>query len=1395
MYSSEGCPIFSRGTDWTYGLLASNYNISASDTATSIESGYLVILGENFKSPEVVDEVLSSGSLEVDIYCAQVAGAGCDGQSSNIQVGVWGNESQCLGCVGVVEVEVTGVGEWYIGTSNCSGCTCNSSGVPFVDGVEAQGLWNAEGTCNEQVAQGNCSCTAWDGVPITPAGRYFSIGNCSGGGRSCACNETGHAITPSTIYEIQGDSPDCNCTSDGVPITPPTVYNASGNHSDCNCSSDGVPYTPPSANNESYYCTCIPINYTCSCIPNPCSCGCQQYTCGCSCVKTCNCQCERRRCGYEMSEDGKRYVATGGNTCSVRAKCVASSSDTQFPGLSSCHVSVSMLVLTCTCLGFYDGNIYSNYSSGIQAYLLQDGSLLDNSYLKNATPSSHANGKFYFRNVAVTKAISSSYPFNITFKTENDAAQRTTASSFLVRPTLLKVFQTGTTLEEHTSTDYLVQDANTYLGNYTVELWGSSRIEYIHRDENVVVSAILWTGSRAGNMDSSVSSSLSYNLQRFLNVEGSSDHTSVVGVDAFHGVSATFKLHVSSLAGLYFQLGYEMSFLNYSFTVRTSGRTFQLSPSRLLLSYSEQFILYQASELDVRNVPSVVHLDGANNDTANVAGLPSIINVNLTDASGATLSGSNCDSCMLVRLYKCQDSSPSAQSTPYDYTFPPCTSVAQAYCATYQAGVCTSSGQFLGTLQGTTLVSVTEGRAIFSGLTVKYVFGAGYRLRFIFDSLNPSSYSVSSQHSTGVQDFPDPSWQAAGVNNSFFVLPRLSVTQSPGGEGLDAGLLGGDFTLGTPDGVPYGFAFKNQPIVKVLGDGYAFDRNWGTHGHAPLTALIKSDACGGGGCADQGLKLTGSSSPVSQTHSSAVAESLAAGKGPYFATFTGETDQNYGVELKWSDNLQFVGFKYVDLRIDGILNETGQVDLKLAFLCGVDTSNPMMYNQLFAVADSNFFDLFGPPDAPVNFKVSNYGALGFRLEFDPPFISGAQPLSGFIVEVDRCTDSSCLPKTQHVHPNFATPKQLGSDYELGGGRGEEVLVKYNASSSSSFALTLSLTPSRRMVAGDSLVLPLPKFSADLKLKPSYSCSSVDQSPFSLEIFPQESVLQLTVQEGRELIMSAPLDLVIPDYCNISFEVPYGQQSSKMCSGMNYSRSFCLSIFSLGGIRCCDWDTTTQSCRANALVDICVPSTVPESVLQDGFVSTNSSEMYAFLFPSVLQGFFIGNSLQTDNCFSNSTSYQSCESEDSFVLPKIEDESPSDLFWSGTLRVGSTSSSAQLNAACNSLSTSSNPCILTVGFDRSMFVVARNVSSNSSSSMGMTMEGTRSHAISAGDALFIQFPAGATSSQASTSISRVLIGADVFGWPSTFNSSDSSLTIIAQNAVPAQTSLTFEVGLQ
>jgi hypothetical protein len=54
------------------------------------------------------------------------------------------------------------------------------------------------------------------------------------------------------------------------------------------------------------------------------------------------------------------------------------------------------------------------------------------------------------------------------------------------------------------------------------------------------------------------------------------------------------------------------------------------------------------------------------------------------------------------------------------------------------------------------------------------------------------------------------------------------------------------------------------------------------------------------------------------------------------------------------------------------------------------------------------FDIFTAPSPPQNLRVYSYGSLGFRLEFEPGFISRLKPLSGFIVEVDQCDQSGTV---------------------------------------------------------------------------------------------------------------------------------------------------------------------------------------------------------------------------------------------------------------------------------------------------------------------------------------------------------------------------------------------------
>ncbi len=71
--------------------------------------------------------------------------------------------------------------------------------------------------------------------------------------------------------------------------------------------------------------------------------------------------------------------------------------------------------------------------------------------------------------------------------------------------------------------------------------------------------------------------------------------------------------------------------------------------------------------------------------------------------------------------------------------------------------------------------------------------------------------------------------------------------------------MGGDNITGTPDGVGVGMVFRVQPAVVLKGEDYYFDKNWGTHGHLPITAAVLvasctqtncGDACGMADCAD-----------------------------------------------------------------------------------------------------------------------------------------------------------------------------------------------------------------------------------------------------------------------------------------------------------------------------------------------------------------------------------------------------------------------------------------------------------------------------------------------------------------------------------------------------------------
>ena len=46
-----------------------------------------------------------------------------------------------------------------------------------------------------------------------------------------------------------------------------------------------------------------------------------------------------------------------------------------------------------------------------------------------------------------------------------------------------------------------------------------------------------------------------------------------------------------------------------------------------------------------------------------------------------------------------------------------------------------------------------------------------------------------------------------------------------------------------PDGVGVGMIFRVQPAVVIKGADYSYNKNWNTHGWAPVTVMIKEKSC------------------------------------------------------------------------------------------------------------------------------------------------------------------------------------------------------------------------------------------------------------------------------------------------------------------------------------------------------------------------------------------------------------------------------------------------------------------------------------------------------------------------------------------------------------------------
>ena len=378
--------------------------------------------------------------------------------------------------------------------------------------------------------------------------------------------------------------------------------------------------------------------------------------------------------------------------------------------------------------------------------------------------------------------------------------------------------------------------------------------------------------------------------------------------------------------------------------------------------------------------------------------------------------------------------------------------------------------------------------------------GAQYNGGSTYTATCSVGHEISSQHGIrGHVTVPDDSYASPGINNSFFIVPyNLSILQDVGGDGVDAN------SDGVPDGVGAGQVFRVQPAIALRGKGYTF-HDWGQHGFVPVAVMIENSSCTGN-CSS--LRLHGTLTPASSADNSTATQMM-------FKTALGE-----------------VGMVWRDLKIS-MEQENSMLNLRLIFRVGPGTRDDDTFS---SVITSSTFDVFLPPNPPLNLRVYSYNALGFRVEFDPAGISRARPLSGFIVEVQTCSLSnlSCAIVTNMNDLGaFDLAKSLGTDYSYGGGHTEEILVSYSsASSGNASKVSLSFKPSLSIYGGDSIIFEL-GFRSILfqQFDPTCALSGPDGMKFLLSTNTAFSRVTLTVKEGFILFRDILVTAAIPVSCN------------------------------------------------------------------------------------------------------------------------------------------------------------------------------------------------------------------------------------------------------------------------
>ncbi len=571
--------------------------------------------------------------------------------------------------------------------------------------------------------------------------------------------------------------------------------------------------------------------------------------------------------------------------------------------------------------------------------------------------------------------------------------------------------------------------------------------------------------------------------------------------------------------------------------------------------------------------PKTLRLGG----TPGVDSLPAVLKVGLLDNNGTLLTSANCLSCMTVTLIKCDSSSPVLGTTDGSTAataFPSCgtgvhnTTVVQSGDQTnaYSQAKCTQINgicdwwwvgghrQTLSTSVSTISgidVNVVNGVATFNNLQILYTFGAGFRLRFVYNYayVADNNGNIASYH-TAVHTnifFPDIGSHVTADVKSFIILPfRLDILQHPGGDGVDidsATGTPGDGYVDTPDGAGRDLPFRVQPAVAVKGKHsggeYYFTDNRGEHGHAPVTAVIRSATCGAA-CVSDGLVMSGTTTGVSLTKN--IGTPVVQNQTDEWATFSGTTSVER-VELRWMPEAQLVGFLWKDLKITTKDAQTAAEGLRMEIMTGFNTSSVAASGTTYTTVTTGPFDIFIAPDPPMNVRILGYGPLGYRIDFDPAKIFRTKPLSGFIIEIDRCAQSgqttgSCALQVIEAFDSRATvaPRALGSDYYSGGGRAEEVQLTYDPTTSSSpTAVTITMYPVDYINENENITFTISSPGVFISTTAG-ACipTGTHGGHVNVTLDTIKSTVLLTVRPGFFFMPKQPAVITLPTSCGVIY---------------------------------------------------------------------------------------------------------------------------------------------------------------------------------------------------------------------------------------------------------------------